>query len=272
MECVIDGIPIYYKEIGEGKPVLCIHGYLVDHRLMSGCLEPVFKDTVGYRRIYIDLPSMGKSVGRDDIKTSDQLIELLIKFADIVMPNENFLLIGESYGGYASLGLTYKIKDRIDGLFFICPGVQADKEKRNPTPKNVIINEEISEDKQDETFRFFQRMGVVINETTWQRFQEDSTPGIKIADHTYLDHFKKNGFKLSYQEELYKMKYDKPATMLLGKQDDIIGYTDMLFYLNNFSRGTFLVLDSSGHNLQIEQPDVLNAHLIAFLRAVELNK
>lgn len=31
----------------------------LDHRLMSGCMEPIFTKREGWRRIYIDLPGMG---------------------------------------------------------------------------------------------------------------------------------------------------------------------------------------------------------------------
>jgi len=53
---------IYYEIYGEGIPVLMIHGWSVDHRLMSGCLEPVFAlHPTQFMRIYIDLPGMGLS-------------------------------------------------------------------------------------------------------------------------------------------------------------------------------------------------------------------
>ena len=42
MEILIKDIPINYEEYGKGKPVLCIHGYMVDHRMMKNCFEPVF--------------------------------------------------------------------------------------------------------------------------------------------------------------------------------------------------------------------------------------
>jgi pimeloyl-ACP methyl ester carboxylesterase len=43
MECNIRGVKIYYESIGEGTPILMIHGWSPDHRLMKGCLEPVFQ-------------------------------------------------------------------------------------------------------------------------------------------------------------------------------------------------------------------------------------
>ena len=44
MRCNIDDIWINYEVIGEGKSILMIHGFYADHRLMKGCMEPIFKD------------------------------------------------------------------------------------------------------------------------------------------------------------------------------------------------------------------------------------
>jgi len=52
MECKIKNLSINYEIIGEGKPIVMIHGYYPDHRLMMGCMEPIFRVNDGYRRIY----------------------------------------------------------------------------------------------------------------------------------------------------------------------------------------------------------------------------
>jgi pimeloyl-ACP methyl ester carboxylesterase len=61
----VKDIPIYYEIRGSGTPILMIHGWSPDHRLMSGCMEPVFqgKDTQ-WQCIYFDLPGMGLTPGR----------------------------------------------------------------------------------------------------------------------------------------------------------------------------------------------------------------
>lgn len=51
--CKVGQAEIYYEDIGEGTPILMIHGFTPDHRLMSGCMEPVFRKRDGWRRIYI---------------------------------------------------------------------------------------------------------------------------------------------------------------------------------------------------------------------------
>ena len=47
MECLIGETSIHYEIRGEGRPILMIHGSGPDHRLMLGCMEPVFERRTG---------------------------------------------------------------------------------------------------------------------------------------------------------------------------------------------------------------------------------
>ena len=58
MFCDLGKARVYYESYGEGVPVLMIHGFYPDHRLMKGCMEPIFSSRPGWRRIYFDLPGM----------------------------------------------------------------------------------------------------------------------------------------------------------------------------------------------------------------------
>ena len=61
MEYKARNVPMYYVEHGNGFPVLVLHGSGVDHREMAAALEPLFAQRPGYRRIYVDLPGMGRT-------------------------------------------------------------------------------------------------------------------------------------------------------------------------------------------------------------------
>ncbi|EHL79209.1 hypothetical protein HMPREF1015_01412 [Bacillus smithii 7_3_47FAA] len=39
--CKVRQAEIYYEDLGEGKPIIMMHGYSPDHLLMSGCMELV---------------------------------------------------------------------------------------------------------------------------------------------------------------------------------------------------------------------------------------
>lgn len=52
-------------------------------------------------------------------------------------------------------------------------------------------------------------------------------------------------------------------------QDDVVGYRDAWEILENYPRGTFVVLDRSGHLLTIEEEELLRALVSEWLDRVE---
>ncbi len=67
MECPLDRITISYEVRGEGRPLLALHGWPLDHRAMVGAFEPIFAKRKGWKRIYPDLPGMGKTKGAEGL-------------------------------------------------------------------------------------------------------------------------------------------------------------------------------------------------------------
>ncbi|MDR1770211.1 MAG: alpha/beta hydrolase [Hungatella sp.] len=50
------------------------------------------------------MPGFGSSKGNPSIKNADDMLAFLINFIKEVIKDESFLLVGQSYGGYLSLG------------------------------------------------------------------------------------------------------------------------------------------------------------------------
>ena len=85
MTTEIRGSTIFHESIGEGTPVVALHGYAADHRLAKGWLEPVFAGVPGYRRLYPDLPGMGQSVPAPGLTNADAMAETLMDWVDAVL-------------------------------------------------------------------------------------------------------------------------------------------------------------------------------------------
>ena len=270
MKCEIKNISINYEIIGEGKPIIMLHGYAADHRLMNKCMEPVFNMKDNYKRIYIDLPGMGKSKGAEWINSSDTMLDIVTEFIEKVIPNENFLLAGQSYGGYLARGVVFKMASRIDGLLLICPVIIADMKKRK-LPLHVILLQDakvLSKLSPSELERFYSS-SVVQNQRICERYKDEVLSGIKIANLNLLRNIKRNGYGFSFDADKIYEKFDKPTLIILGRQDSSVGYKDPWSILENFPRATFAVLDRAGHNLQIEQEDVFNCLVSEWLTRVE---
>lgn len=273
MECLIDGIPIHYAEYGEGKPVLCIHGWSIDHRLMSGRLEPVFESTPGYRRIYPDLHGMGQTRADKSIKSADDTLEALRQFIDEVVGDENFLLAGESYGGRLSLALIHEMKERIDGLFLLCPAVDSmearNKDARLPKRRVILKSDELPSPEENPDIDGFMVMAVTATPEVFEKYKSDIMPGFLAHDAEYLSSYYSGEFSPEFEQALREITYEKPTCILTGRQDDVVGYAMPYDILDRFPRATFAVLDASGHNLQIDNEPLFSAMTKDWLWRVE---
>ncbi|MEI2365468.1 alpha/beta fold hydrolase [Niallia circulans] len=265
--CKVKNANIYYEDIGTGIPIIMLHGFTLDHRLMSGCMEPVFREKDGWRRIYLDLPGMGKTMDYDLISNSDEMLKAVANFIDINISNQPFLIIGESYGGYLTRGIIKLYKEQLLGAAFICPMILPDKEKRT-LPEHTIVyaDNEFLSNLVEEERNNFKTNQVVLDEYNWKRYKDEILSGCNIANTAFLNKIQKNyGFSFSVDDVLFQ----KPTVFLLGKQDSVVGYQDAFAILGNYPRATFVILDRAGHNLQIEQAKLFTALMNEWLDRVE---
>jgi pimeloyl-ACP methyl ester carboxylesterase len=269
----VGGLKIYYETYGEGMPVLMIHGYGIDHHVMKGCMEPIFHGRPGYNRIYFDLPGMGRSTASVSLKDSDGMLDAVVGFVDKVLPDgQRFLVAGESYGGYLARGLVRKMPGRLDGMLLICPVVVAEREQRAlPTKRTVFVRDEaMLAGIEPETRKFFERMLVLQDKRRWERFQQDIVPGMRSKDRSFTEHLQKDGYSFSFDVDLLEKPFESPSLVLAGRQDATVGYMDILRIIDNYSRGSFVILDRAGHGLEVEQETVFNCLVNEWLdRVVE---
>lgn len=269
-KCLIKDLEINYDVIGNGKPVVMIHGFTPDSRLMKGCMEPIFSKREGYKRIYLDLPGMGETKGSNSINCTDDMLTIVLEFIDYIIPKQSFLLVGESYGGYLSRGVIAKRKEKVEGVAFICPVIIPENVQRTLPEHTVIVEDvEFTEKLSEEARTDFRLNHVVLNETTWDRYVNEVISGCSIADQEFLAKIRKS-YGLTFNVD--NIKFEPPSLFLLGLQDSVVGYKDAFKILDNYPRATFAVLDKAGHNLQIEQDVLFNSLVNEWLdRIVEIN-
>ncbi|SDG32431.1 Pimeloyl-ACP methyl ester carboxylesterase [Lentzea fradiae] len=244
---------MHFEEIGAGTPVLAIHGWTPDHRLMLGCLEPLFAARPGYRRLYPDLPAMGKSPA-NDVRSTDDVLAAVEEFVDTHIDGP-FLVIGESYGGYLARALAHRRPDQVRGLALICPTGTAVWPADRTVPSLEVRRSDGAE-LDPEVAVHFDGMAVVRTEETARRFAEEILPGLELADRAAMTRIQ-GSWELSEGPELGI--YRRPALFLTGRQDNITGYEDVYALLPHYPYASFAVLDTAGHNLQIEQPGLFDA-------------
>ena len=139
MEITIRGLSVFYESRGEGRPILFLHGSPTDHTTMLESYEPIFEDNTGWHRIYVDLPGMGNTSGADWIKGSDEVVELLAELLATLAPEQDFAVVGFSYGGYIARALAYHYADSCLGLMLLAPAITSHAEGRTVPEQNIIV-------------------------------------------------------------------------------------------------------------------------------------
>jgi pimeloyl-ACP methyl ester carboxylesterase len=267
---MVQGIPVNYEIHGSGKPMVMIHGFSVDHRLMSGCYEPLFDGDSSWQRIYFDLPGMGKTPAPEWLSTSDQMLEIVYDFIQKIIPGQRYAVVGESYGGYMVQGLLRKNAESINGAMMLCPMIVGHDEQRTiPEHASFIRDEALLESLAEDDRKGFEEFCVMLTPDVWQKMRDDILSGVKIGDKEFLDKLYQTQYHFSYEAELKNIRFDKPMLILTGKQDTAVGYEDQMPLAQQYPHATYLALDRAGHNLQIEQPVVFNALTLEWLRSME---
>lgn len=245
---------IDYCIIGKGVPILFLHGWGMDKQLMIGCFEPIFQKEDGFRRIYLDLPGMGRSVA-GEVRSSDDIVDVLYHFWEEVI-GEKFILAGESYGGYLTRGFIHKYSQLVVGTILLCPLMKPGYRMGQVEELQVMERDEdflqtLTKDEYDS----FTYMNVILTSPVWERFKTDIFPALIAQDRKFLDEILEGSFSFEVDDKIDDIEgpFQAPCLILTGKQDAEVGYKDQFDLLDLYPNASYFVLNRAGHNLQIEQ-------------------
>jgi len=111
------------------------------------------------------------------------------------------------------------------------------------------------------------QMVVVQTATVLSRVRDEIDAAAELADEPVIERIDARyggSFPLSAPGG-----FDKPALVLVGRQDDVLGYADQWSEYGRWPRATFAVLDSAGHLLPLEQAALTDALVADWLDRVE---
>jgi pimeloyl-ACP methyl ester carboxylesterase len=245
---VAGDVTMHYVERGQGLPVLALHGAGVDHREVMACLDPVLEAGSGLRRIYPDLPGMGRTPAPETIRSADDVLDVLLRFVDGVVGDQQLLVVGHSAGGYYARAIAGRRPEQVVGLALLCPllvGIH-DVPQHEAVPRPGALGSEGFSD-------YF----TVQTATTLERYERYVAPGARLADPSALARIGERWQLTPGPEE--DGAYASPTLLVTGRQDSAVGYARASELLDHFPRATFAVLDRAGHALPHEQPELVRA-------------
>lgn len=269
MNCELLNLTIHYEQFGEGMPLLLLHGWSGDHHHMVDAFEPLFEQREGWKRIYPDMPGMGKTSGPSWINNQDQMLDVLLAFVDALIPQQHFSIAGASYGGYLAQGVIYRRPERVNGALFMVPVVHVAPEERSlPTHVTLMNDEALLAELDDEEVHFLQEFAVVQSRELLETSRRVAFPAWQIADHDFLERVRKE-YLFSFGVDNLPQPFAKPALFLMGRQDSTVGYRDAWNIIEHYPRASFVVLDRAGHILGVEQKALFCALAAEWLDRVE---
>ncbi|CAL9303929.1 alpha/beta fold hydrolase [Streptomyces sp. SudanB182_2057] len=261
---------LYHVESGSGTPVVLLHGYTVDHRLLLP-LEPVFAARRGWRRLYVDLPGSGRSPRLSGPVTAEAMAEAVLRFVDKVVGDEPFAVVGISYGGQLARQLIADRGPQVLGAALIAPLVKADGERTLPEREVPARDEALLAALDPADREAFTGIALYQDDAGWNAFRDHVLPGLR-AHHREDAAALLKAFLPRQSPESRFGTHDGTHLVVTGRQDHMVGWRDQLELLDHYPHATYAVVDGAGHNVHLDRPDTVHGLLGNWLDTLAAQK
>ncbi len=269
MDCKLKDITVHYELFGKGRPIIMLHGWSCDHRHMVSDMEPLFRQRDGWKRVYLDLPGHGRTAGKDWITNQDKILDVVLDFIDNVVSGQRFVLVGASAGAYLARGVVHHRSALIDGLLLTVPVIVADDAKRHmPSPVTLVADPVLASELEATETELFQ-LAVVQSRKVVDYMRANFPSTVRLATDFQAKLREPENYAFSFDVDALPKPCPAPTLIVTGRQDSVVGYRDAWEILDNYPRGTFVVLDRSGHFLPFEQEGQFHALVSEWLDRVE---
>ena len=243
-------VEVHHVEHGSGRPVLVLHGAGVDHREAEACFEPALAGVPGLRRVYPDLPGMGRTVAPESLRSADDVLDTMLDFADDVSGDSPYLVIGHSAGGYYAQAMAARRSEQVAGLALVCPLLSGVRDV--PEHRVVVGSGAIGDD-------VFRSYFVVQTPEMLDRYERLVAPAAALADAAALQ-------RIGERWEVSPAPpYPGPTVVVAGRLDSTVGYAAAVDLLDEHPRASLAVVDEAGHALPHERPELLRILLVEWL-------
>jgi len=228
---------------GSGRPLVAIHGFGVDHRILLG-----LEDMVGageWRRIYIDLPWV-RGAAAGDVASAQEVADGVSAELRGHLGDERFAVIGSSFGAMIARYVAHERREQVLGLATLAGVFEASHDRRILPPRQVIHPDPNVVASAGDSLDDFEAVSVVQTSATLAAFTDYVLPGLRSADSAVMDRIA-SSYSLSVEPEAaHPAPFELPSLHVFGRQDDVVGYEDGWSLRDHYVRGTYAVLDAAG--------------------------
>lgn len=249
-------IKVHYSDVGSGKPVILLHGFLEDISMWSRLQKTLDKK---YRVICIDLFGHGKTQLLDEVFTLEEMAQMIKVVLDTLKIN-SVTLVGHSLGGYVALAFANAFSKTVSGLVLMNSTAKADSEERKANRLRAI-------EMADKNYEALISMSVsnLFSQASRPKFlsqiQKTKEIALRISKQTYIATTKAMLARKDRTKVLESGEFRK--LIIAGKKDPVLSYPKIEEEANQTQ--TALKTFSNGHMSHIENESELIKAIEDFL-------
>jgi len=256
----VGDIRLNVVERGQGKPLLLVHGYPLDHSMWRGQLDGLANRC---RVIIPDLRGFGASDVTPGTVTMEQMADDLAGLLDVLKISQPTLFCGLSMGGYVAWQFALKHRARLAALILCDTRAAADTPEaaagRRKTAERVLaegtaVAAEALLPKLFGPATFAQQPQIV--EATRQVILRTRPEGVAAA---------LRGMAERPDVTPRLSEIDVPALVLCGEHDGISPPDEMRQFAARMPQARFVEMPNAGHMAPLEQPMAVNTAIREFL-------
>lgn len=241
----IKPVQLYYEEIGQGIPVVLVHGFPLDHTIWGPVAEGLKAEA---RVILPDLRGHGKSPHTEDVYTMRLLAEDLHALIER-LGLEKVILVGHSMGGYAALAFANAYPATLSALGLVA--TQADPDSPEKRQGRLVSARETK--RRGAGFIAHGMAAKLTNDPEIQKSMMDlmltNRPGSLINS--------LNGMAERSDANLWLPSIKVPAVVIAGVKDSIVSLERARTMAQMLSKGWLVEVPEAGHMPMLEKPQAV---------------
>jgi pimeloyl-ACP methyl ester carboxylesterase len=256
---------VAYTDVGQGPPVLLVHGSAASRRFWRALVERL---APRYRVIAPDLPGYGESAWRPGIRATD--LDVVTAFARAV--GEPLHLVGHSYGGALALRAARDLGARLASLALIEPAAFDLLDPRGDAAARVEVEavagrhlELVADGELEACAAHF--MGYWIGADTWAAIPAETRARIVQTMPKIAAEFRT---LFRHPEALRTYRRLRTATLLVrGTRTTLTAHAVVARLAATLPQRDLVEIEGAGHMAPLSHPDAVNAAIETHLAQSE---
>jgi pimeloyl-ACP methyl ester carboxylesterase len=251
------------RSLGRGRPIVFLHGWMMDHRDERRTFEPIFVRRRGWRRVYLDLPGMGRTPADPSIRNLDDMLARVLDAIERLVGDEPFALCGTSAGALLARGVAAKLPEQVDGLLLRAPLIEPEDSRRDVSPVQPLhvdpaamanLPPALQDQLGSPPIQTPSYLAALI-----AKHSETVAPAMAAANRAFLDPIRNDPQRYRLSLDLEAQPFTGPALVVAGRLDQSVGFRDAWRVASRMPRATFVVLDRAEHGLPVDQNEIFAA-------------